>query len=190
MAFPPDIDWGALATGVGGFGVLRLIEASAKIATGRLRDKEEATDKREERDARERVAQAAREAAEKVAQDTVEASVRDEMRAQITVLYTRVDTLTERLDHANERHNALVSEIALLKAENHRIIAENHLIRAENHQMRNYMTTLIATAQRYHKLLNFPPEDMPRIPSWLEYPEWKERAAPPSTPAAEEAPAS
>jgi hypothetical protein len=152
----PEVDLNALATGVGGFGVLRLVEGLAKLAVGRLRDRDAHVDKR-----------ADRESDDRRHQEEAEAAVRDELRRQVTGLYERCDTLTERLDRSNERILTLVGEVAKVKAENHLVLAQSELIRAENHMMRNYMTTLIVTAQRYHTLLGFPPEDRPTVPSWL-----------------------
>lgn len=160
MQFPPEIDWNALVTGVGtgvgGFGVLRLVEGLAKLLVGRLRDKDEHADKKE-----------AREADERRQADLAETAIRNELRTQISTLYARCDVLTDRLDTAYLRHVELVRDIADLKAENHKILARNELIRAENHQMRSYMTTLIVRTQHYHKLLGLPPEDMPLVPTWL-----------------------
>ncbi len=152
----PDLDWGSLATGVGGFGALRLVEGIVRVMVGRLRDRDEARGKSEERSANDRRAQ-----------DVAEAAIRDELRRQITGLYERCDILTTRLDRSGDRILALVGEVASVKAENHRILAQSEMIRSENHEMRNYMTILIVRAQRYHKLLGLPPEESPSVPAWL-----------------------
>lgn len=173
-----DVDWNAAAaaagTGAGTWGVLRLVEGLAKLVYARLRDRDEHADKKLEREAEARRSQ-----------EAAEAAVRDELRAQISKLYERVDQLSERLDRATDRHLAMLGEMSELKAENHRIVAQSALIRAENHQMRNYMTILIVTARRYHDLLGFPPEDRPTVPSWLDEP-----ARAPAVPVAEAGPTS
>jgi hypothetical protein len=134
-----------LGGALGGGAALKLIEKVLGLVFERARLRDE---------------QQAREAAREDGQDLLMAAT---LREQIRDLYARCDILQDRLDRAADRHSAVLAELAELKA-------ENHVIRARDHQMRGYMTVLIGTAQRYHKLLGFPLEEMPKVPTWVNEP--------------------
>jgi hypothetical protein len=131
-----------LGGAVGGGAAIKLIEKLLGLVFERARQRDE---------------QADRQAAREDGQDLLMAET---LRAQIRDLYARCDILQDRLDRAAERHSAVLGELADLKA-------ENHVIRAREHQMRGYMAVLIGTTQRYHKLLGFPEEEMPKVPTWV-----------------------
>lgn len=142
---PPDWNWDAAGVAAAGFGVLRGAEALTRLVIGWWKDRDESQRTRQQ---------------DEGARDIL---VSDKLREQIREMYERLDVVDERLNAERERRLALVAEIANLKS-------ENHQIRGREHQIRGYLTTLVLTAQRYHRQLGYPEEEMPRLPAWVNDP--------------------